>query len=273
MEEIALARINSFGKSPETDFAQRDDTLSLEIPILELQNILTDITQVYNQLAEMVRDAGILRGRELAKITQDHNQSLQAEKSPTGKILLLNAYTKQLIARVSDAMKTKPGTVGTVVQVATKVMSRAIRLVDHVMATVGNDPRKTVALDSQQARLLFSGGGETVSRKETIRAMKRAEKLCPALTCDHRPNDGRQTMRLTATVEDLKETHIQETDNRNRWQRLNTSIGLNNHDRDPWGRSGENTDLPRNYFDVLTSAVAVKGIDIKSSMKSRDVHL
>ena len=59
-------------------------------------------------------------------------------------------------------------------------------------------------LDSQQARILFSGaGGEPVSRKETIRAMKRAEALWPALRCAHRPNDGRQTMRLTIKRTDL----------------------------------------------------------------------
>jgi len=59
-------------------------------------------------------------------------------------------------------------------------------------------------LDSQQARILFSGASdEPVSRKETIRAMKRAEALWPALRCGHRPNDGRQTMRLTIKRTDL----------------------------------------------------------------------
>ena len=44
-----------------------------------------------------------------------------------------------------------------------------------------------------------------VSRRDTIQAMKRAEKLWPALNCGHRPNDGRKTTRLTAKVEDLKD--------------------------------------------------------------------
>lgn len=249
---------------------------TLEIPEEEFQHILKDSFDTYNQLAEIARDAGILRHRELAKITADHTRDLEAEKSPTGKFLLINAYMRKLFTKIREAVKVKPEIGRQVVQVATKVMSRAIRLVDHVMATIGNDPRKTVAMDSQQARLLFSGAGEQVSRKETIRAMRRAEKICPALTCDHRPNDGRQTMRLVGTVEDLKTTGrdlIPETDHRNCWQRLNASIGLNSHDRDQWQRSSEKIVRPQSYINKMADAVAVMGTDIKSSMTSRNVHL
>lgn len=259
---------NTFGKFPQANVSP-----VLEIPVDEFQGLLTELAETYNQMIETIRDAGILRGRELAKLKVDHDTAIKATKSPTEKACLISACTRQLIAKIRDGRTAAavPMLGKQVVQVCTKVMARAIRLVDHVMATVGNDPRKTVALDSQQARLLFSGGGEKVSRKETIRAMRRAEKICPALTCDHRPNDGRQTMRLTATVEGLKDT-IPETDNRNCWQRLNASIGLNSHDRDSWQRPGENTDhgtLPRSYIDKIADAVAAKGTEYVSSMTSR----
>jgi hypothetical protein len=63
-----------------------------------------------------------------------------------------------------------------------------------------------------------------VSRKETIRAMRRAEALWPALNCGHRPNDGRQTTRLTAKVEEMKDAPI--IGHRDLWQRLDRSVSL-----------------------------------------------
>jgi hypothetical protein len=99
-------------------------------------------------------------------------------------------------------------------------MARAVQIIDYVKTTIQEDPqrRKEIAFDSQQARILFTGASdEPVSRKETIRAMQRAEKLWPALNCGHRPNDGRQTMRLTAKTEDLQDIPI--IDYRDLWQR------------------------------------------------------
>jgi hypothetical protein len=91
-------------------------------------------------MAELVRDAGILRGRELARLTESHNQAIKAERSPITKLLLLNAYIRQLLTKIREAIKTYGA----------------------------DDPRgkRDIALDSQQARLLFSGAGsEPVSRK------------------------------------------------------------------------------------------------------------
>lgn len=221
MSEIANARIKTFGPSPEADEP------ILEIPLSELESLLRDLVDTCNQVAEVVKDAGILRGRELARITATHNQTLQAEKSPVMKMMLLAAYIRQFLARIREALKARP-TVGggKVVQVCSKIMARAIQLVDHIKAVASSDPkRKDISLDSSHARTLFSGaGGEQVSRKETIRAMRRAEKLWPALECSHRPGDGRQTMRITAKVEELKDTP--EFGYRDLWQRSNQSIGL-----------------------------------------------
>ena len=105
-------------------------------------------------------------------------------------------------------------------------MARAVQIVDYINTITQDDPkRKEIAFDSQQARILFSGaGGEPVSRKETIRAMKRAEALWPALKCGHRPNDGRQTTRLTANVEELKDSP--KMSYRDIWQRSDRSVSL-----------------------------------------------
>jgi hypothetical protein len=205
MSNLVDTRIKAYGISPKADFEPPSEDHILEIPLSEFRHVLDDLVSVYNQLAETVRNAGILRGRELARLTEDHSRTIQSERSPTAKLLLLNAYCKQLLTKIRDALKTRPAEGGKIVQVCSKIMARAVQIVDYIKTITQDDPkRKEVALDSQQARILFSGaGGEPVSRKETIRAMKRAEALWPALKCGHRPNDGRQTMRLTIERKDL----------------------------------------------------------------------
>lgn len=221
MTKLADARINSFGPSPEADEP------ILEIPLSELEHLLKALAETYNQIAEVVRDAGILRGRELARVTANHTQALRAEKNPMFKLQLLNAYIRQHLNRIREALKARP-TVGggKVVQVVSKIAARAIQIIDHIKAVARDDPkRKDISLDSSHARTLFSGAdGEQVSRKETIRAMRRAEKLWPALECSHRPNDGRQTMRITARAEDV--AYAPEVDHCFSWQRSSQSIGL-----------------------------------------------
>jgi hypothetical protein len=44
------------------DFFQKDEIL--EIPVSELQALFKDLIQVYDTLNEVLKDAGILRGRE-----------------------------------------------------------------------------------------------------------------------------------------------------------------------------------------------------------------
>ncbi len=226
MSEIANARINTFGSmSPKADFEPPDDPI-LEIHASELQGLLNEMLLTHNQLAELVRDSGILRGRELARLTENHAGALKAERSPITKLILLNAYIRQFLTKVREALKTRPQEGGKIVQVCSKIAARAVQIIDYIKTITQDDPkRKEIALDSQQARVLFSGaGGEPVSRKETIRALKRAESLWPALKCGHRPNDGRQTTRLTAKVEDLKDSPI--IGYRDLWQRSDRCVSL-----------------------------------------------
>jgi hypothetical protein len=145
--------------------------------------------------------------QELEALTEDNSRALKAEKSPTTKFLLLNAYIRQLLAKIREALKSRPQESGNVIQVCSKIMARAVQIIDYIKTYGEDDPtgKRDISLDSQQARLLFSGKSkEGVSRRDTIRAMRRAEALWPALTCAHRPNDGRQTMRLTIPREDLE---------------------------------------------------------------------
>jgi hypothetical protein len=227
MSEIALAKINSFASTAtRTDFVPPDDPI-LEIHASELQGLLNEMVLTHNKMAEMVRDAGILRGRELARLTDSHNAALKAEKSPLVKMIMLNAYIRQFLTKVRDALKTKPQEGGKIVQVCSKIMARAVQIIDYIKTYGEDDPRgkRDVALDSQQARLLFTGKSkEGVSRRDTIRAMKRAEALWPALKCGHRPNDGRQTMRLTIERKDLGITP--EFSYCDLWQRSGKDVNL-----------------------------------------------
>ena len=175
----------------------------LEIPASELGMVLKEAVDFFNQTAALVEEAGVLRGRELSRWIARASAGLKATQSPIEKLMLIFAYLRQLLAKLREALKARPQEGGKVMQVVSKIQARAIQIIDYLKTTVSDDPkRKEIALDSQQARILFSGaGGEPVSRKETIRAMRRAEVLWPALRCGHRPNDGRQTTRLTAKLE------------------------------------------------------------------------
>ena len=208
MTKVADASLNSFASNGmQADFVPPVEDPVLEIPLSEMQGLLDEMVFTYRMMVELLQDVGILRGRELAKTTDAHLTAVRAEKSPITKILLLNAYIRQHLNRIRDALKCRPAEGGKVVQVCSKIMARAVQIIEFIKAYGEDDPngsKRDVGLDSQQARLLFSGaGGEPVSRKETIRAMRRAEKLWPALRCGHRPHDGRQTMRLTIKRTDL----------------------------------------------------------------------
>ena len=225
MSKLATASINSFAPCAAQANVPLDDHI-LEIHASELQALLNEMLLTHNELAELVRDSGILRGRELARLTEDHARTLKAERSPTTKLMLLNAYIRQFLTKIRDALKSRPAEGGKIVQVCSKIMARAVQIVDYIKTITQDDPkRKEIALDSQQARILFSGASkEKVSRKETIRAMRRAEALWPALKCGHRPHDGRQTTRLTASVEELQDSPS--IGYRDMWQRSDRCISL-----------------------------------------------
>jgi len=66
--------------------------------------------------------------------------------------------------------------------------------------------KKEIAFSSIQARAFLAGReGKPPSRRDTIRALRRAEKICPTLSCAHTPNDGRQTIRTYGKSRGLDE--------------------------------------------------------------------
>ena len=130
MIEIAKA-INTFGISAKADIVPPEYPI-LEIPASELQSLLDEMVLTHNELAELVRDSGILRGRELARLTESHAGALKAERSPITKLMLLNAYIRQFLTKVRDALKTRPQEGGKIVQVCSKIMARAVQIVDYI---------------------------------------------------------------------------------------------------------------------------------------------
>ena len=194
--DVRLAEsINSFGPSPGANESV------LEIPLADMQGLLSEMVSTYNAMVELVKDSGILRGRDLARLTTKAQDGLMAARSPIEKGVLLCAFTRQLLSRLKAHMKAQPRQAGKIIQVVSKIQARAVKIVDYIQARA--EGRKEVALDSHEARTMLAGSGEHVSRKECIRAMRRAETLCPSLECNHKPGDGRQTMRLTGLAGEI----------------------------------------------------------------------
>ena len=221
MVVVDTSKINSFAYRSE----QSDSVEIVEIPVSELQHLFDDLVSIYNSIVETVRDTRVFYGSKLAKTIEHVTGSLKAEKDPINKILLLNAYIKQFLTKIRTALKSGSANNGKLIQVATKIQARAMQIIDYIKINAADQPqRKEISLDSQQTRILFSGKqGEPVSRRDTIRAMKRAEKLWPALRCGHRPGDGRMTMRLIGSTKDLSiSPEFEYTDTKNKgsiWQR------------------------------------------------------
>ncbi|MGA9098022.1 MAG: hypothetical protein WB392_03730 [Methanotrichaceae archaeon] len=205
MIEVVDTNINSFAHNPQqSDSVPREEQL-VEFPVSDLQLVLNDLVSIYNGLVDTIRSCGIVKRHELGKTIEQNTNGLKAEKDPIGKIILLNAYIKQLNNKIRGALKSRPNDSGRQIKVTTKIRARAIQIIDYVRIIVADDPkRKQVSLDSAQCRMLFSGKyGEQVSRRDTIRAMAMAKRFWPDLRLEHRPNDGRSTMRLIGETKDL----------------------------------------------------------------------
>ena len=81
MSEIALAKINSFAHVAQQADVPPEDPI-LEIPLSEFQGLLNELATTYNQMAEMVRDPAIRRGRELARMTQKPQTASKPQDRP-----------------------------------------------------------------------------------------------------------------------------------------------------------------------------------------------
>ena len=202
MSKLATASIKTFGPSPKADFE------TIELSVSEFQNILKDSIDLYNLHVEIAKDSGIVRGKELAKMTTKAQESLKAARSPCEKLLLINAYAKQLLARIRTALKTANPTRREVIrQAITKIQLRAESIVSHIKTL--SEGKEKVSFSSPQARQYLAGmEGRPISRRDCIRALHRAEKICPVLVYGHTPGDGRATTRIIADTRDLLSVSI-----------------------------------------------------------------
>lgn len=202
MIEVAKAISSFANESEQSGFVSP----IVEISLSDLNLVLEDLVSIYNNKVETLRKCGIEHGRELAKAIESNTTALKAEKDPIQKMLLLHAFIKQLDSKIYTALNTKTYESDKNINVTTKIKARAIQIIDYVRVLIADDPkRKEIALDSSQCRILFSGKDNSgkVSRRDTIRAMKKAWNYWPDLRLEHRPNDGRMTMRLIGEVKDL----------------------------------------------------------------------
>jgi len=196
MKLVDTKQINSFAS-----MADQANFETLEIPVSEFENALKDTISLYNQLAEIIKDCGIIRGRELGRLTTKAREGIQAARSPCEQLLLVNAFSKQLLARIRPALMDKPQANGIIRQAITKIQLRAEAIIEHIKILA--EGREKVSLTSPQARQFLAGReGGPISRRDCIRALKRAEKICPPLVYGHL-GDGRATTRLIARTHEL----------------------------------------------------------------------
>lgn len=225
MDRIALAGINSFGnKSPKDDFAPPEDPI-LEIPISELQALCNSSVALFNDILDIAREERLLDKKDSAELLINAQNSIKNEKSPIQKLVLLNAYIRQAFKPIREAISRRPAANAAerIIQASTKIKLRAMMLFEHIKTIAKSEERrKDFAFGSPDIRLFLTGKeGQAPSRRDAIRAMEKAESLFPALKCEHTPNDGRQTMRLVARVDDLDYSDIIKEDcKRDDWQRF-----------------------------------------------------
>ena len=225
MSNVANARINSFGStSPKADFAPPDDPI-LEIPLSELQALYNSSVALFNDILDIAREERLLDKKDSAELLINAQNSIKNEKSPIQKLVLLNAYIRQAFKPIREAISRRPAANAAerIIQASTKIKLRAVMLYEHVKTIAKSENRKKdFAFGSPDVRLFFAGKeGQAPSRRDAIRAMEKAERLFPALKCEHTPNDGRQTMRIIARVEDLDYCEIIKEDReRDNWQRF-----------------------------------------------------
>jgi len=224
MVNLASARINTFGPSPKADFVPPDDPI-LEIPASELQALYNSSVALFNDILDIAREERLLDKKDSAEMLITAQNTIKDEKSPIQKLILLNVFILRAFKPIREAISRRPAANATekIIQASTKIKLRAMMLFEHVKIIAKSENRKKdFAFSSPDVRTFLAGKeGQAPSRRDAIRAMEKAESLFPALRCEHTPNDGRQTMRIIAKVDDLDYCDIiEENCKRNKWQRF-----------------------------------------------------
>jgi len=223
MIETATA-INSLPSHARQAYIVPPDDI-LEIPLSELQGLSTALVDLFNDILNLDREERLLEKKEASELLISAQHSIQNEKSPIQKLLILIAYVKRAFKPVKDAISRRPAANAAerIIQASTKIKLRAVMLYEHVKTIAkGENRKKDFAFSSPDVRTFLAGKeGQAPSRRDAIRAMEKAEHLFPALRCEHTPDDGRATMRLITKVDDLDYcTIIKEDRERDDWQRF-----------------------------------------------------
>jgi len=197
----------------------------VEVPVSELQSLFDSSVALFNDILGDAREERLIGKRESAELLVSARASIDAEKSPIQKLILLHAYIRKAYKPLRDAIERRPAANATerIIQASTKIKLRATMLFEHVKTIATRENRKKdFAFSSPDVRLFLAGKeGVAPSRRDAIRAMEKAESLFPALKCEHTPNDGRQTMRIIAKIDDLDYCKIIKEDReRDGWQRF-----------------------------------------------------
>ena len=205
------------------DIFQTDEIV--EIPVSELQALYNSSVSLFNDILDIAREERLLGKKDSAEMLISAQNTIKNEKSPIQKLILLNAYIRKAFKPIREAISRRPAAnaTETIIQASTKIKLRAMMLYEHVKTIAkGENRKKDFAFGSPDVRTFLAGKeGQAPSRRDAIRAMEKAESLFPALRCEHTPNDGRQTMRIIAKVDDLDYCNIIEEDcERNKWQRF-----------------------------------------------------
>jgi len=188
--------LDSIKPFPEAQDSQMN---ILEIPVEEVQALLKELTGIYNLLAETISEEKLMGPRELAQATEKAMKSIKAEHHPISKLLLICAYTRQLFTHIKNGLKTRPPARGdermAKPQALTKIKLRALQLIDYVQQKLQGKEKALVT--STEARTYLAGQeGKAPSRRDTLRAFKKATQIMPAIDLERVPNDLRETRRL-----------------------------------------------------------------------------
>ena len=205
------------------DIFQKDGIV--EIPLSELQALFNSSVALFNDILDIVREERLLDKKDSAEILINAQNTIKKEKSPIQKLILLNVFIQRAFKPIRVAISQRPAANATekIIQASTKIKLRAMMLFEHVKTIAKSENRKKdFVFGSPDVRTFLAGKeGQAPSRRDAIRAMEKAESLFPALRCEHTPNDGRQTMRIIAKVDDLDYSNIIEEDcERSKWQRF-----------------------------------------------------
>jgi hypothetical protein len=205
------------------DIFQKDGIV--EIPLSELQALYNSSVALFNDILDIVREERLLDKKGSGEILINAQSTIKNEKSPIQKLILLNVFIQKAFKPIRMAISQRPAANATekIIQASTKIKLRAMMLFEHVKIIAKSENRKKdFVFGSPDVRTFLAGKeGQAPSRRDAIRAMEKAESLFPALRCEHTPNDGRQTMRIIAKIDDLDHSNIIEADcERSKWQRF-----------------------------------------------------